>query len=104
MLIDVVFKILVPLGNLSIAGEKFKLGILRFAPSQMFSDVTVSILMPSVRSLGSLTTQQIQGAIPGPIPVGQSIMLVWPQLIGLIALTVLCFVLSYISFMKKEIR
>ncbi len=104
MLINVIFKALVPSGNLSIAGEKMKLGFLRFAPNQLFSDATTVLLMPSVRSLGPLTMQQMQGAIPNPIPVGQSLMLVWPQIIGLIALTVLCFVLSYISFMRREIR
>jgi ABC-2 type transport system permease protein len=44
------------------------------------------------------------GTIPGPLPAGQSLLLVWPQLTGLIAATVLCFALSYYSFMKKEIR
>ena len=104
MIINVIFKALVPSGNLSIAGEKLKLGIMRFAPNQLFSDATTGLLMPSIRSLGPLTMQQMQGAIPNPIPVGQSLMLVWPQLIGLIALTVICFVFSYISFMKREIR
>jgi len=98
MLIDVVFKVIVPAGkSLNIAGENFKLGLLRFAPNQLFSDITTSILMPSVRSLGPLTMQQVQGAIPGPLPVGQSLMLVWPQIVGLAALTTLCF-------MRREIN
>jgi ABC-2 type transport system permease protein len=84
--------------------EFFKLSLLRFAPNQLFSEATTTLLMPSVRSLGPLTVQQVYGTIPGPLPLGQSVMLVWPQLTGLIAATVLCFVLSYVSFMKKEIR
>jgi ABC-2 type transport system permease protein len=60
--------------------------------------------MPSVRSLGPLTMEQIVGTIPGPLPLGQSLLLVWPQITGLIAATILCFVLSYISFMRREIR
>jgi ABC-2 type transport system permease protein len=29
---------------------------------------------------------------------------VWPQLTGLIAATVICFALSYVIFMRREVR
>lgn len=105
LLVNIVFKILIPSGrNLSIAGERMKLNFLRFSPNQLFSDITTSILSPSIRSLGPLTMEQVQGAIPGPLPVEQSLMLVWPQFVVLIAFTLVCFLGSYILFMKKEIR
>lgn len=84
--------------------EKLKFGLNQIMPNELFSEITSTLLMPNVRSLGPLTTQQIQGTIPGALPLGQSLMVVWPQLTGLIALTLLCFILSYISFMKREIR
>lgn len=84
--------------------QQFVLNLLRLAPSQLFSDATMTILMPTIRSLGPLTSQQVYGTLPGPLPLGQSLMLVWPQLTGLIAATVTCFALSYVSFMKREIR
>ncbi|MCX8127073.1 MAG: ABC transporter permease, partial [Dehalococcoidia bacterium] len=31
-------------------------------------------------------------------------LIVWPQLVALIALTALCFVIGYIRFMREEIR
>jgi ABC-2 type transport system permease protein len=80
------------------------LTMMRIMPSELFSDATTTLLMPSIRSLGPLTMEQISGAIPGPLPLGQSLLLVWPQLTGLIASTVICFVLSYVSFMRREIR
>jgi len=80
------------------------LTLMRILPSELFSDATTTLLMPSVRSLGPLTMEQIVGTIPGPLPLGQSLLLVWPQLTGLIAATILCFVLSYVSFMRREIR
>jgi ABC-2 type transport system permease protein len=80
------------------------LNLLRFAPSQLFSDATTTLLMPTVRSLGPLTMEQVAGAIPDPLPLGESIFIVWPQLTGLIAATILCFALSYFSFMRKDIR
>ncbi|HBE43410.1 MAG TPA: ABC transporter permease, partial [Bacteroidales bacterium] len=78
--------------------------LMRILPSELYSDATTTLLMPSVRSLGPLTMEQVIGAIPGPLPLGQSLLIVWPQLTGLIAATVLCFVLSYVTFMRREIR
>jgi ABC-2 type transport system permease protein len=84
--------------------EELRLTLMRILPNQLFSDATTTLLMPTVRSLGPLTMEQVYGTIPGPLPLGQSILLVWPQVTGLIAATIVCFVLSYVSFMKKEIR
>jgi len=84
--------------------EELKLTLMSILPNQLFSEATTTLLMPSVRSLGPLTMEQVYGAIPGPLPLGQSVLLVWPQVTGLLAATILCFVLSYISFMKREIR
>jgi ABC-2 type transport system permease protein len=80
------------------------MNLFRLLPSQLYSDATTTLLAPTVRSLGPLTMDQIVGAIPGPLPLGQSLLLVWPQITGLTAATILCFVLSYISFMRREVR
>jgi ABC-2 type transport system permease protein len=84
--------------------QKFILNLLRLEPGKLFNEATTTLLMPSVRSLGPLSMEQLHGTIPSLLPLGQSIMLVWPQITGLIAATVACFALSYISFMRKEIR
>jgi ABC-2 type transport system permease protein len=84
--------------------EELKIILMRFMPNQLFIEATQTLLMPSVQSLGPLSMQQVYGTIPAPLPLGQSILLVWSQITGLIAASVLCFVLSYISFMKREIR
>lgn len=86
------------------AYEKLKFGLNQIIPNELFSEITSTLLMPSVRSLGPLTTEQVHGTIPGALPIGQSLLLVWPQLTGLIALTLLCFMFSYIMFMRREIR
>jgi ABC-2 type transport system permease protein len=83
---------------------ELKLNLLRIMPNQLFSEATTTLLVPSVRSLGPLSMEQIYGAIPGPLPLGQSLLLVWPQVTGLISATIICFVLSYVSFMRREIR
>lgn len=108
MIVDVIVGAFEPGGRMHpiqmVALEKLRLGLLRVLPSQLFTEATSTLLIPSVRSLGPLTMQQTQGAIPGPLPLGQSILLSWPQLVGLIAATVFCFVVSYFSFMRREVR
>lgn len=84
--------------------EALRLTLMRILPNHLFSEATTTLLIPSVRSLGPLTMEQVYGTIPGPLPLGQSILLVWPQVTGLIAATVLCFALSYVWFMRREIR
>ncbi len=105
ILVNVVYSIIIPAGRkLSISGEQTKLSILRLTPNQLFNDITNVLLTPEIRSLGPLTMEQVRGAIPTPLPVFQSLMLVWPQFVGLIAATILCFFLSYLLFMRKDVR
>jgi ABC-2 type transport system permease protein len=84
--------------------ERFIQNLMRFNPGQLFSDATTTLLMPTVRSLGPLTMEQLEGAIPSPLPLGQSLMLVWPQVTALLAGTVVFFAIAYSLFMKMEIR
>lgn len=76
----------------------------RLSPSQLFSEATQTLLNPSIRTLGPLTMEQIVGAIPSALPLSQSLLLVTPQLIALIAATLICFGISYTMFMRREIR
>jgi ABC-2 type transport system permease protein len=47
----------------------------------------------------------MEGAILGsPLPLSQSVALIWPQLTGLIAATIVLFALAYILFQRQEIR
>ncbi|KHF35496.1 ABC-2 family transporter protein [Paenibacillus sp. P1XP2] len=80
------------------------LGLSRISPYTLFNEATSTLLMPTVRNLGPLTTEQAYGAIDSPLPFGQSLLLVWPQVTGLIALTLVCFAISYVMFLRQEIR
>lgn len=84
--------------------QEFIITLTRFAPNQLFDDATSTLLMPSIRSLGPLSFEQVQGAIPSPLPVWESVKVVWAQLTALLSITLLCFAASYYSFMRKEIR
>lgn len=108
MIVNLIAKAIEPskmaMPNQVLSYEKLIMFLERLVPNQLFSDATTTLLVPSVRSLGPLTKMQMIGAIPSPLPLGQSLLLVWPQVTGLIAATVVCFALSYFIFMKSEIR
>ena len=38
------------------------------------------------------------------MPLGESLMIAWPQIVGLIAGTILLFVTGYIVFQRQEVR
>lgn len=80
------------------------LNLLRLSPSQLYTDATTTLLMPSVRSLGPISMEQMVGAIPSPLSFRESFLMVWPQVSGLSATMVICFAWSYYIFMRREIR
>jgi ABC-2 type transport system permease protein len=79
--------------------------IKRLSPSTLYSEAVITVLDPNVRTLDvvSFSLQQ-QNAIVGELPLGQSLLLVWPHLTGLIALAMICFGVSYVVFMRQEVR
>src|SRR5690625_843372 len=87
-----------------LAKQGTMLNLMRLSPNYLFSESTTILLSPSVRSLGPLTMEQTIGAIPAPLPLSQSLTLIWPQVTGLIAATLICFAISYVLFMRQEIR
>jgi len=108
MIINLIAKGIVPTRFVSenqvIYFQKLIQNIMRFNPGQLFDDATTTLLMPSVRSLGPLSMEQMSGAIPSPLPLGQSLMLVWPQVTSLIAGTIVFFAIAYTLFIRREIR
>ena len=84
--------------------QGFVQNLLRISPSQLFSEATTTLLVPTIRTLGPITIEQAYGAIAGPLPLGQSILLVWPQLTCLVAVAFIIFGISYVLFMKQEVR
>lgn len=82
----------------------WKQNLSRLSPTTLYDEATITLLNPGIRTLGPVLIQQIIGAIPGFLPLGQSLLLIWPHLVGLTAATMLIFGLAYYFFMRQEIR
>ena len=79
-------------------------GLNRISPYYLYGEAVTTILNPGVRSIGLVTTSQLEGAVAGYLPFGQSLLLVWPHLTAMLALTLAVFTISYLKFMNQEIR
>jgi len=77
----------------------------RLSPSTLFGEIVLALLNPSTRALGPIYLHQLQGAVMGsPLPVSESVMIAWPQIVGLVAGTIVLFVIAYVSFQRQEVR
>jgi ABC-2 type transport system permease protein len=80
----------------------------RFLPDTLYREASLVLLNPQVTSVSTPATigeyAQAQQRIPSLLSLDQSFILVWPQVVALVALTVACFALAYVLFMRQEVR
>jgi ABC-2 type transport system permease protein len=92
-------------GQPSIEQIELQQALARVSPSTLFGESVLALLHPSTRALGPVFMSQLEGAVMGtPLPLQQSLILVWPQIVGLIAGTILLFVIAYVAFQRQEVR
>ena len=90
-----------------IANAELTLELQRISPGTLYAEASQYLLDPTVQSVdvGALVAQQSNNrAIPSVLPLDQSLLLAWPQVVALIALSVGCFGLAYVAFMRQEVR
>ncbi|MBI2986861.1 MAG: ABC transporter permease [Deltaproteobacteria bacterium] len=76
----------------------------RISPSTLFGESVHILLNPTARILGVALAEQTQGILLTPLALSQSLLLILPQLTTLFALVAVCFGISYVKFMRAEIR
>jgi ABC-2 type transport system permease protein len=76
----------------------------RLNPITLFTEMTQALLNPLVQSLDPYFQDPSGRALPTILPFAQSLLLIWPHVVLLLAGTVICFAAGYISFMRQEIR
>lgn len=84
--------------------EGLRQSLARLSPNTLFQESTIAMLLPRVRTLGPLLLHETIGMVPNPLPFGQTLLLIWPQVVGLLAMTAACFAVGYWKFMTREIR
>ena len=83
--------------------------ILRVLPLTLYQEASTVLMRPDVTTVSTPATidqlsqfqQQAQGQF---LSFDQSILLIWPHVVALFALTAICFAAAYIWFMRQEVR
>lgn len=78
--------------------------ISQISPITLFQQGSSVLLDPEVRTTGLVTVEQVDRAIVSELNLGQSLAVVWPQLVVLLAMTCVMFALAYVSFVRTEVR
>jgi ABC-2 type transport system permease protein len=95
--------------NVLVKHEEVKRTVSLLSPMNLYNDATTTILDPTrkttrglvfVGPLERLSLSRFQN----PLPLLQSLIIVAPYLISIIAITFLCFGVCYLVFMRQEIR
>lgn len=87
-----------------VAANQTQLLLSRISPITLYADIATIMLQPTERFLGFVLPVQLDRAIKSPLPLDQSVLVIWPQLTGLIAATILIFAICYVLFQRQEIR
>jgi ABC-2 type transport system permease protein len=83
---------------------RFELNVRRVSPDQLYNDATGVLLNPTRQSSGVLVLTPEDLALPSTLPLEQSLLLGWWQVVALVAGTIILFVAAYITFMRQEVR
>ncbi len=88
----------------SLNNYNLNINLNRVSPYYLYSEASSVLMNPAARAINAVSYAQLAGALSSYLSLGQSVLLVWPHLVGLLALTFAAFTISYVGFMRQEIR
>jgi ABC-2 type transport system permease protein len=88
---------------------RIKEAISLFSPMSLYDHASATTIDPMRKTTDTIVLmgpmeQLLASRFQNPLPIGQSLIVVYPYIVFLIALTVICFAISYLVFMIQEIR
>jgi len=88
---------------------RIKEGVSLLSPMSLYSDVSGTMIDPTRKTARSIVLmgpmEQLSAArFQGPLALWQSLVVVYPQIVALIAVSLITFAVSYTLFMVQEIR
>jgi ABC-2 type transport system permease protein len=95
--------------NVLIKHEEVQRTVSLLSPMNLYNDATTTILDPTRKTtkglvlMGPLERLSLS-RFQNPLPLLQSLIIVAPYLISIVAITFLCFGVCYLVFMRQEIR
>ena len=87
-----------------LANARTELSVRRLSPDELYKEATGVLLNPAQQSTGIVVVDQSSGALPSTLPLDQSLLLAWWQIVALFGGVVVVFAASYVIFMRQEVR
>jgi ABC-2 type transport system permease protein len=92
-----------------VRNAKIQRAISLISPMVLYTYGTATVIDPTRKTTSTMVLvgpmEKIsQERFSGPLPLSQSILIVLPYILSLIAITAVCFAISYTVFMRQEIR
>ncbi len=89
--------------------ERIQRIISMFSPMTLYSEATITLLDPMRKTTRALILmgpleRLSMSRFQNPLPLLESILIVIPHLLSIVAITFLCFGICYYIFMRQEIR
>jgi ABC-2 type transport system permease protein len=78
--------------------------LLRISPLFLFFETMDVLLVPVSRGFNFAVSSGLPYAIANPLSLGQSLLTIWPHIVSMISVSIICFAISYVIFMRQEIR
>jgi ABC-2 type transport system permease protein len=111
LIVSLIGGLIAPVGGTAqeqLQGIGAQQALFRLLPDTLYREASLTLLNPQVTSVSTPATiagyEQAQQRIPSLLSLDQSFILVWPQVVGLVAMMVACFALAYVLFMRQEVR
>jgi ABC-2 type transport system permease protein len=88
-----------------LANARLELNVRRVSPDQLYRDATGVLLNPSRQTTGVVITDaQDLRSLPSNLPLTDSLVLAWWQLVALTGGAIVLFAAAYVVFMQQEVR
>ena len=92
-----------------IKNNRIKESVSLASPMVLYSQASSTIIDPTQKTTSSLILmgpmERLSASrFQSPLSLGQSILIVLPHLVVLVAVTLICFAISYLVFMVQEVR
>ena len=114
LIVSLIANVVAPVANAGSLQDALSLTALstaieRVLPLTLYQEASGVLLNPTVTTVSTPTTvgqwqqwqQQSQAQL---MSFDQSLLLIWPHVVALLAMTAICFAAAYIWFMRQEVR
>lgn len=91
-------------GSDPVAAVEAEIAASRISPLTLYSEGSTMLLDPSQRATGLVSTDQVDRVMTSHLTLRQSLVVVWPQIVGLMAMTCALFAAAFVWFMRQDVR